>query len=405
MNPFNNFPDPSILLSSYSAEVIGEVNGHIHTPFSFSAFDNIPQIFEIATRENIKAIGINDFIVTDGYEEFGNYALRSKVFPLFNIEFMGLIKEFQQKGIRINDPSNPGRIYFSGKGLRFPMSSTNGVGSILSKVKEESNIQTREMVHKLNAHLRNVDSPFVLSFEEVKKDLARELVRERHLAKALRIKIFENFDTETDRAAFFQKLYGGKSTNLLHNISALENEIRNNLLKKGGVAFVEEDENAFLELDKIIQIIESLGGIPCYPVLLDDPKGNLTEFEGNYENMCHELTKRNVFCIELIPGRNDINILRDFVKYFRSQGFVVTFGTEHNTPDLLPLTVSCRNNQTLDNELKAINFEGVCVIAAHQYLVAKGEDGFVSKNGLPQIDRYEYLKKLGQGVINYFSQQ
>jgi hypothetical protein len=402
INILNEFPEKSKLIKDYGWEKITKANGHIHTPFSFSAFDSIPQVFDLAKAEKIEAIGINDFIVTDGYAEFAKYAFRAKVFPLFNIEFMGLIKELQKKDIRVNDPNNPGRIYFSGKGLKFPVSTNNGTTRLLNKVKEESNLQTRQMVEKLNSHLKKIEAPFELSYDELKKDLAKELVRERHLAKALRIKIFDYYKDEHDRAAFIEKLYNGKTTKYLNNISALENEIRGILLKKGGVAFVEEDENAFLELDKIIEVILSLGGIPCYPVLLDDPQGKLTEFEGDYEAMYQELAKRNVYCIELIPVRNDINMLREFVRFFRAKGFVITFGTEHNTPELIPLTVDCRNGQSLDEELKRVNHEGVCIIAAHQYLQAKGEEGFIDKEGNPKPDQYDYFKKLGQAVINYF---
>ena len=60
-----------------------DLNGHIHTPYSFSAFKSIPQIFEMANSENIKAVGINDFIVTDGYQSFHDEAVKAGVFPLF----------------------------------------------------------------------------------------------------------------------------------------------------------------------------------------------------------------------------------------------------------------------------------------------------------------------------------
>ena len=74
-------------------------------------------IFRLAKDENIAVLGINDFFVTDGYKAFRKGSVRNKIFPLFNIEFIGLLKEEQKKGIRINDPNNPGRIYFCGKGL------------------------------------------------------------------------------------------------------------------------------------------------------------------------------------------------------------------------------------------------------------------------------------------------
>src|SRR5512137_2989124 len=97
-----------------------EANGHIHTPYSFSAFDTLDTVFKMAREEEIAALGINDFFVTDGYKAFHDGCVRNNIFPLFNIEFIGLLKEEQKNGIRINDPNNPGRIYFSGKGLDYP---------------------------------------------------------------------------------------------------------------------------------------------------------------------------------------------------------------------------------------------------------------------------------------------
>jgi len=78
------------------------------------------------------------------------------------------------------------------------------------------------------------------------------------------------------------------------------------------------------------------------------------------------------------PGRNDFAILKDLVQFFRSKNFVISFGTEHNTPQLDPVKVSCRNGVEMDEELNRIGYEGACIIAAHQYLIAKGEEGFLS---------------------------
>ena len=79
-------------------------------------------------------------------------------------------------------------------------------------------------------------------------------------------------------------LYGGKDSMVnINHAAALEGEIRNQLLKSGGVAFVKEDPKAFLELDDVVQIITEAGGIPTYPVLLDDKSGNYTEYEEDME--------------------------------------------------------------------------------------------------------------------------
>ncbi len=402
MNFLTDFPEEKVLLETYTGVNVFDLDGHIHTPYSFSAFESIAQVFDLAKKEGIKAVGINDFIVTDGYEEFHHLGIQNKVFPLFNIEFMGLLPEEKAAGIRINDPSNPGRIYFSGKGLDFPTHPTDETRKILHKVKAESNSQTAEMVEKLSSHLVRKQIPFQLTFEEIKSTLAKDLVRERHIAKALRMKVFEGYQHEEERREVLSKIFGRSLESSLENISALENEIRSRLLKKGGEAFVEEDEQAFLKLNKVIEIILDLGGIPCYPVLLDDSKGNLTEFESDYQKLLDALVSKNIFCIELIPGRNDKDKLKEFVRFFRKENFVITLGTEHNTPDLIPLTIDCRGHVPLDDELKRVNYEGASVIAAHQYLRVKSRHGYIDQLGRARREDMEYFRKLGNAIFNFY---
>ncbi|MCX6321705.1 MAG: hypothetical protein NTX93_07910 [Bacteroidia bacterium] len=380
-----------------------EANGHIHTPYSFSAFSDMDTIFTMAGNEKIALLGINDFYVTDGYDAFHKGCLENKIFPLFNIEFIGLLKEEQQKGIRINDPNNPGRIYFSGKGLDYPFHTGFMLRKQLKSVIKESQLQIKAMISKLNQLIEPENPSLSLSYETIKKKYAHNLVRERHIAKALRILAFESFPTPEDQLHFLATLYGGrKSKTGLAVTSSLENEIRSNLLKSGGAAFVEEDENSFLELKKIIRIIIKAGGIPCYPVLLDDLSGKCTEFETDPEKLHASLMQLGIECIELIPGRNDFTILKDFVEFFHNKGFIITFGTEHNTPEMIPLTVTTRGSKPLDESLKKIAWEGACVIAAHQYLRADSRQGYVLPDGTHSAKQMRELINLGQLVIEYF---
>jgi hypothetical protein len=403
MNILQNYPNPKEFTDLGKSNELLEVNGHVHTPFSFSAFENIEQIFEMAKKENIKAVGINDFYVADGYADFYEQAIKNNVFPLFNIEFIGLLKEEQSKGIRINDPNNPGRCYFSGKGLTHPFNLPSKLGLKLKSVINESQVQVKAMVNKANDWFKEVNAGIELDFSTLKKKLAKDLVRERHIAKAIRIAVFEKATNELERKDLFKLIYGGKDSKVsMTDIPGLENEIRGNLLKLGGKAFVEEDEKAFMSIDEVIEIIVAAGGIPCYPVLLDDKAGNYTEYEGNKEKLFEELTKRHIGCIELIPGRNDFNHLKEFVRFFNEKGFVITFGTEHNAPDMIPLTCDTRGNKPLDEELRRISFEGACVIAAHQYLRAKGLPAFVDSSGKANSTQKEYFIQLGKAVIEKF---
>ncbi len=407
MNSFlNSFPSIEILkkeMNGFSFPDYREVNAHIHTPYSFSAFPDMETIFRMADEENIAVLGINDFYVTDGYNSFHEGCLRNRIFPLFNIEFIGLLKEEQNKGVRINDPNNPGRIYFCGKGLDYPFQTGFFQRRQLRQVIKESQIQIKAMIVKLNQLVEKQNPSIQLNYDSIKKVYAHDLVRERHLAKAVRILAEEYYPQPEKQLQFIEALYGSKPSKAgLANPAVLENEIRSNLLKSGGAAFVEEDEKSFLELKKILKIIIKAGGIPCYPVLLDDPSGNFTEFESDPEKLCSTLLKSGIECIELIPGRNDGSILKEFVEFFHKKGFIITFGTEHNTPELNPLLVKSRGSVPLDDSLKKIVWEGACIIAAHQYLRADGRQGYVLPDGTHNSSQRNELARLGQLIIEYY---
>jgi len=184
----------------------------------------------------------------------------------------------------------------------------------------------------------------------------------------------------------------------------VEGEIRSRLLKAGGVAYVREDPRAFLAIEEVIRIILDAGGIPCYPVLLDNADGEITDYESNYDRLYKNLTDLNVYSLELIPGRNDHGILTDFVHYFDEKGFVITFGTEHNTPFLDPLTITARGGCPLGSYLEQVSYRGACVIAAHQYLRSINEKGFLDERGIPGTNR-DQLASLGHGLIQQFINQ
>lgn len=402
---FADFPGTQEILDWYknqSLQTTPDINGHIHTPHSFSAFSEINQAFKMAKAEGVNILGINDFYTTDGYNEFAELAVQNKIFPLFNIEFMGLQNDLQDAGIRVNDPSNPGRTYFSGKGLCQPAKMSDISFKKVTDLQRESNHQTFEMVKKLNVFLagKNIDIQFDAA--EVQSQLAKNLFRERHIAQAIRIAIFEKTESAVERKDLFTKIFSGKEVkSSVHDVAGLENEIRGNLLKAGGAAFVAEDPKAFLSLEEIMELIIDAGGIPCYPVLLDFGNGNFTDYEEDKELLLKTLQSKNISSIELIPGRNNFDILKDFVTFFHKNGFVITFGTEHNTPQLDPVKVSCGGGIELDEDLKQINYEGTAVVAAHQYLVARGEEGYL-KDGKAKIDEKDYFIELGKAVIAKF---
>ncbi|MCD6201874.1 MAG: hypothetical protein J7K46_08730 [Bacteroidales bacterium] len=399
---FIDFPAPEELMA-YRNDKVLNVNAHIHTPFSFSAFSSLEQPFRMAVEENVKVLGINDFNTMNGYEDFYRLGLEHHVFPLFNIEFIGLLEEEQQNGIRVNDPDNPGRTYFSGKGLRFPYIPPCGKENFLDDLVARSNEQVRRMVEKVNQHFEKTVPGLQISFEDIKSNLARGLVRERHVAKAIRLAVNRNDDDPEKQRDIYTRLFEGQSPVARPDETArLENEIRSRLLKRGGPAFIPEDPDVFLPVSTVRRFILESGGIPCYPVLLDNPNEEITDFEFPREKLAVKLEMMGIHAVEFIPGRNQCSQLAEYAEYFFNRGFLVLFGTEHNTPVMMPLTVSCRNGVPLPESLREISWRSSCVVAAHQYLTARGEEGYCSCDGTCHTAKRDYFIQLGKAVMGYF---
>jgi len=399
MNFLEQFPERTTLRDSYQSDLPQlplKVNNHIHTPYSFSAFKSIEEAVKMAGDEDVKVLGINDFYVTEGYGDFIKKCRLYHLFPLLNIELIGISREDQAAGIRVNDPGNPGRTYISGKGLAYPSILPANQKEKLDEVIKESNIQVAKMIDLLNRWLEFQQAGISLSVEEIMKDHAMRLLRERHVAKALRIKLEETAHDDNSFYKLLEQVYGGKSSEMQReDMAGIEEELRARLLKAGAPAFVPEDEKAFMNLDEIIGIIGDAGGIPTYPMLLDGAGGGITEFENEKGKLLEVLKARGIHSVELIPLRNRKEVLKEYAEYFYENGFTVSFGTEHNTTAMLPLTVSCKHNEPLDESLRQISFDGASYLAAHQYLVVKEGPGY--RRG----DRDE-MERLGRAVLNNY---
>lgn len=373
-----------------------DVNAHLHTPYSFSAFSDVKQALDMAASEGVKVVGINDFYSMDGYKDWKEGCAERALFPLFGIEFISLNAEDQAAGLRVNDPNNPGRTYISGKGLAYPVILSGEEARQLADVKAESNAQVERMCAKLNEHLKTVGEEFTLDFAKIAADLTRGSIRERHLAKALRLAVERIAlagvsDAQAKKASaselqaiadHYAKIFGQPAKSDVSNIAAIENEIRSRLLKAGGAAFVPEDPKAFLPMTTVQRIIEAAGGIPTYPFLADDAKGNFTDFEGDLQKAADTLKKRGFRSVEFITTRNTTAVLEQYAGYLEDEGFIVSFGSEHNTPAMEPIKLRTRDAADLSDKLKAINFRGACAIAAHQAgldSIAAGEDLILKK--------------------------
>jgi len=381
--------------------MILNVNAHLHTPYSFSAFRDIDDALDRAVAEEVKVVGINDFYTAEGYKEWAEGCKKRGLFPLFGIEFISLNEADQQAGLRVNDPANPGRTYLSGKGMSYPFRLAEPYATQLSAVQDASNRQVEAMCWKLNDHLRHRQIDISLDVARIRHELTKGALRERHLAKALRLAVYAACNNDvTAVQSLLENIFDGKAVkSLLNDIAGVENEIRANLLKAGGVAFVPEGHEAFLPMEKVQEMIVAAGGIPTYPFLADDANGSYTDFESSVERVADQLTRRGFHSVEFITTRNEVNRLEKYASCLYEQGFVVTFGSEHNTPAMEPVELYARNHTPLTDRLKQINYDGACIIAAHQHVVAQGLEGYVDGQGIADRSKRDEFRQLGDSLI------
>jgi predicted metal-dependent phosphoesterase TrpH len=361
------------------------VNAHIHLPPNFSAFDSVAQAVTLAAEQGVRVLGASNYYDFGVYSEFERRAREAGLFPLFGLETIALLEDLQRAGVKINDPGNPGKMYLCGKGITRCAPPSPQAEALLETLRRSDSERMAEMTARLAGVFAAVGLELDLDIAAIKAAIVRRhgsapeaiYLQERHLAQAFQEALFARLAAE-ERAAVLERLFGAPPRDP-EDAVGVQNEIRSHLMKAGRPAYVAE---TFVGFDHAYRLILALGGIPCYPTLADGARP-ICAFEEPVEKLIPELRRRGIHAAELIPGRNDPEVLRRYVLAMREAGMVVTAGTEHNTLDLLPLAPACLGGVPIPDELRAIFWEGACVVAAHQELCIAGEPGFVQENGVP----------------------
>ena len=384
------------------------VNAHIHLPPNFSAFDSVEQAVRLAVEQGVRVVGVSNYYDYTVYTDFARRATEAGLFPLFGIEIIALLDDLLKAGIRINDPGNPGKMYICGKGISRFSPLSDEAADLLQVIRDKDSARMAAMVEKLAALCAaagldlGVDEAAVIDGVVRRHGCARETVylQERHVAQAFEEAIARSVPAQ-ERSATLERLFGAPSKAPLDPLT-VQAEIRSHLMKAGKPAYTEE---TFVGFEHAVRLILALGGIPCYPVVADGARPILP-FEENVDALVQEMAARNLHCVEFIPNRNSPEVLVRYARALRSAGLAVTAGTEHNTPELLPIEPRCAGGAPVPEEAAALFWEGACVVAAHQFLRFSGRAGFVDDQGRPDPahatphDRIAAYAALGARVID-----
>lgn len=383
-------------------------NAHVHVPPNFSAFTTVAHAVELASAQGCVLLGTSNYYDFAVYAEFATRCQAAGVFPLFGLEMMCRDEALARQGVKVNDPANPGKVYLCGKGISRFDTLSPGAAAIMAGVRARDGARIAEMIRRCATTLAERGCPVDLTHDAIVDALVKRhgspratvVLQERHVAQAIQEALFAAIPA-AERLARLPALLGGPcKLGDANDAVGSQNEVRNYLMKAGKPGFVPE---SYIDLDQARTLVLELGGIPCYPVLADGANP-LGQFEATPAGLVASLKGLGIWATEFIPNRNAPALLIDYVKTVRGSGLIVTAGTEHNTLDLLPIMPSAKG-APIPAELLPIFWEGACVAAAHQYLAAHGESGFVTAEGVldptyPDAEsRIAAFAALGEAVI------
>jgi hypothetical protein len=357
-------------------------NTHLHLPPNFSAFETPEQAVEMAALEGMRALGTSNYYDFRVYRRFADAATAAGIAPLFGLEIITYANDLPE--MLFNDPTNPGRMYMSGKALtRFdpPVASA---ARRMAEVRAASDARMRRMTALVAERFARAGMDDGPTHDQIAAAVAERCgvpvewvsLQERHIAAAFGDLLFAAVPAE-ERGAALGRAWGGTVTVDTADRIAVQEAIRANLMKYGKAAFVPE---ASVSFDDAYRLILELGGIPCYTIVADgaDPIGT---FEDPPEALAERLADRAIHFAELVPVRNRPEVVDRYVAVLRDAGIVVAAGTEHNTQRMIPLEPAALGGGPLSEGARAAFWEAACVIAAHQELSAAGRPGYVGGDG------------------------
>jgi hypothetical protein len=123
-------------------------NTHLHVPPNFSAFTTVEDVARTAAREGVSVIGTSNFHDFGVYDRFEAASRHHGLAALFGLEFISVLEEEQRRGVKINDPANPGRAYICGKGIPAPTAPSASIRAFMDAAKESNEARTKRMVEE-----------------------------------------------------------------------------------------------------------------------------------------------------------------------------------------------------------------------------------------------------------------
>lgn len=269
-------------------------NMHCHTCFSFDAYGYSPSgLAWLAKRRGFKLLGIVDFDVLDGVDEFLGACELVGVRGSAGIETRVFIPEFATR--EINSPGEPGVCYHMGIGFASSRAPA-GAAAILADLRRRSAQRNRDMVARINAYL----APVAIDYDaDVLPLTPAGNATERHMLLAY-TRAAER--TVADPIAFWAGRLDApvaQVAELAEELPRLHNLLRARLMKRGGVGYVQPGPESFPTVETFHDMIVQCGALPCAAWLDGTTAGEQAEGE-----LLELLIAKGAVALNIIPDRN-----------------------------------------------------------------------------------------------------
>jgi hypothetical protein len=272
-------------------------NMHCHTFFSFNAYGHSPtSLAWLGRRRGYKLMGIVDFDVLDGVDEFLAACDLTGVRGSAGIETRVYLPEFDQ--YEMNSPGEPGVLYHMGIGF-----TTTQVGpdaaALIEELRSQSAARNLGLLARVNAYLDPVTVDYAA---DVLPLTPAGNATERHIVVAYLNAAARIYPDAAARARFWaDRLQTGEEqvTAAMQDVAGFQNMVRSKLMKKGGVGYVQPGHDTFPPIDKLQAMILACGALPCAAWL-----DGTTSGEQRIEELLDLLVGKGAVALNIVPDRN-----------------------------------------------------------------------------------------------------
>jgi hypothetical protein len=307
-------------------------NMHAHTFFSFNAYGYSPSaIAWLAKKQDIRLMGIVDFDVLDGVDEFLNACDSLGVRGSAGMETRIFLPEFVAR--EINSPGEPGVAYHMGIGFTTGQVPPEAA-ALLADLRQRAERRNRLVMARLNDYLAPLRVDYdadVLPLTPAGNPTERHIVQ-AYLQTAAR--------TRPDRIVFWADKLSMPPDEVASNLAdapRFQNLVRVRLMKRGGHGYIAPTADTFPSLAQFHRLILACGALPCAAWLDGTSQGeqDITELLGL-------LIGQDVAVLNIIPERNwniadpderhqKVEKLYEIVHLARDLDLPLNVGTEMNS--------------------------------------------------------------------------